>query len=316
MPTIDIPDNFSSVQRPLIFTLRRDESGVVDISINGYIKQMLGQVVDVNAADYYKDGFNPAPLPSAGEEITTHNGGAVQRMTPARIIADGVTSDVSYAVDSAAQIEQDRFLTDLRPRYYVPGQYDELSAVRDNVGAILALSMQDDPEAVPVITPGEDPEPDAVQFKSFAIRTGSATKRYAILTDPTGAILDAVEFIPLDSCPGVRLAWVNQYGVLDYWSFAITRSKETQVRKSKIYSLCGYTQTSVTAEDTATVSTRYQNESTLAALRHLLSSPRVWQINADNTYSEIDIVTDSCATYTREGLNYMQIEYRSRTRRI
>lgn len=316
--TIKTPPYFSSLKQtptntPAVFSIQQDSSGLVTILINGFERQMIGSVIDVNVSDYFKIDIDPKPIsPKPATEIEAYNGMDIGRMVSAQIYVNGDPSEVSYLVESAVpQLPVNRFLTDLKIRPHVEGQVDELSAVSNSLSPTLGVSLldslSDSPDA-PVVESG-----DGAQYKVFAIDT---TKRFALLVNSDGEILDRIEFVNVDSCSGIRLCWINKYGALDYWNFSRLVSESTSVSKTKIYSKDGYLTTEVSAEDEVSISTKYLNSQTLKALEWLLSSERVWIVKEDGSYEEIDVTTTSATTYSEASPTAFQVTYRPKIRRI
>lgn len=311
MATIENPANFSSIKKPVYFTVRENTGEYIEVSINGYKRQMQGVDISVNVSNYYMPDIdaNPLPLPDSG--VIAHSGRSVRRMARSEIIAGGVESDPRYLVSSNVELPQNKILTNLRKRPYVAGQIDELSAVGTNY---LRLVLQNNYTTRPMAaTPPEEDDP--VQYKSFAIKLSATTARYAVLADAAGNILDWVELKRVALCPGVRLCWINRYGVLDYWNFPVLKSKDSAATKTKIYTESGYTTTAVTMEDTTTINTQNLDEDTLSALIDLIASEKAWISNPDG-YEEIDIMTNSSNVYSVSSLSALTVQFRPRTRRI
>ena len=137
--TITPPEQFSTINKPTIFTVNKDESGVSEIVINDYIKQMDGITLDVNVSDYYKPSINPAPIiRKSGEtlEVVRYDSTTIARAVPAKITADGTDSPAVYIGASMLNAKDHKeyfyygykFLTDFKRIYYKPGDILELSA--------------------------------------------------------------------------------------------------------------------------------------------------------------------------------------------
>lgn len=113
---------------------------------------------------------------------------------------------------------------------------------------------------------------------------------------------------------GVRIAWINRYGCVDFWNFDFCRERKLAVETKKIYTGKGYQMLGATAETTYTVETRELTQEILAALSQILYSPAVWIVGADGSRKEIDIITDECRIFSDTELSTMQLEYRPKMR--
>ena len=114
---------------------------------------------------------------------------------------------------------------------------------------------------------------------------------------------------------GVRIAWINRYGCVDFWNFDFCRERKLTVEAKKIYTgNAGYKTLGATAETTYTVETRELTQEILAALSQILYSPAVWIVGTDGTREEIDIITDECRIFSDTELSTLQLEYRPKMR--
>ena len=113
---------------------------------------------------------------------------------------------------------------------------------------------------------------------------------------------------------GVRIAWINRYGCVDFWNFDFCRERKLAVEAKKIYTGKGYQMLGAIAETTYTVETRELTQEILTALSQILYSPAVWTIGADGTSEEIDIITDECRIFSDTELSTLQLEYRPKMR--
>lgn len=305
MTKIRVPEGYSTVREPVLFLVERESSAAVDVSVNGYLKQMTGAGLQVNVAAYYRDDLSIEPIEGHSEQLKIYGGEALQRVVSANISVGGVVSESVPLVESQMALPKGRFLTEIKSRPYVRGQMDELSVVSDDKS--LGLSFQDSPSAGGVGSSIEQ------EYKSFSINTTEGVKRYALLVDGRGEVLDSVEFVEQEQCSGVRLCWVNRYGVIDYWNFITKNLEKRAITKSRIYTSQGHTVTDLTAEDTTTVTTQQIDEQTYRALMDILTSQRVWRVDGDS-FTPIDVLTTSAQPYLHSALNSLQIEFRDKRR--
>ena len=113
---------------------------------------------------------------------------------------------------------------------------------------------------------------------------------------------------------GVRIAWINRYGCVDFWNFDFCRERKLAVETKHIYTGKGYQMLGATAETTYTVETRELTQEILTALSQILYSPAVWIVSADGSRKEIDIITDECRIFSDTELSTLQLEYRPKMR--
>ena len=156
--------------------------------------------------------------------------------------------------------------------------------------------------------------PDAVSF--FANWDNSLGNDLDLLYDTSWEVNDheiRVVSKPL-GLNGVRIAWINRYGCVDFWNFDFCRERKLAVEAKKIYTGKGYKTLGAVAETTYTVETRELTQEILAALSQILYSPAVWIVGADGTTKEIDIITDECRIFSDTELSTLQLEYRPKMR--
>lgn len=190
-------------------------------------------------------------------------------------------------------------MSDLRRRNAMPGQIDELPIYATTPAVVVYGSVQ---VAVPA----------GISCVSFRIPT-DAPPRFAVdMWSPDGEVQDRIEY-EIEGNDGVRLAWINAYGQIDYWNFAVRRKSSTKITKEKIYTEAGYTATSIQADTTKSVTSYPLPETQANVLSQIFVSESVWCIVGDKVYP-IDITTESITTYDVEKLSSVQIEYRNKIR--
>jgi hypothetical protein len=94
----------------------------------------------------------------------------------------------------------------------------------------------------------------------------------------------------VDTTPhrGHRLAWINRYGAIDYYTFPDTTLRTLSGGRGRIISATGWSAISTETEDWTLLTSDYEQGSTLEWLAEILSSPRVWIIERD-VATEIDV---------------------------
>lgn len=298
--TITLPALYSSVKESVIFEIDRDIDAVAEVMINGYLKQMPKNAYKVNVAQYFRDDFTIAPLDAESEPtLQVWDGVDLGRVVNASITVDSVPSEEVPLLCADKQPAPNHFMSDLRRRNAMPGQIDELPVYATTPAVVVYGSVQ-----VSV--------PAGISCVGFRIPT-DAPPRFAVdMRSPDGEVQDRIEY-EIEENDGVRLAWINAYGQIDYWNFAVRRKSSTKVTKEKIYTEAGYTATSMQADTTKSVTSCPLPETQANVLSQIFVSESVWCIVGD-MMCPIDITTESITTYDVEKLSSVQIEYRNKIR--
>ena len=178
-------------------------------------------------------------------------------------------------------------------------------------------------------------EPDGSCPEIGAMNATSTTSLFAKSVKPTGDIEvtvydnDGIEaesqriryvFRPM-GLNGVRIAWINKYGALDFWNFDHLREENIAVQTEKIYTKDGYVPIYMEREKQITIATKELPKAALEALSYILASPAVWLVNdtksgelKQSDFTPIDIITDNCRVYSDSELSALQITYRAKQR--
>lgn len=300
--TITPPAPYSSVKESLIFEIDRTTDGVVEVEVNGYLKQLPRNAYKVNVAHYYQEDFTIVPIDGDFKPVMqVFNGFGYGRVTDASITADQVGSDSVPVIYADKRPGENRFMSDLRRRTVMPGQIDELP-VYVTAPAVVAYG------SVQVSVPA------GISCIGFRV-PADAPSRFAVeLRSPDDGVLDRIEY-QIEEYDGVRLAWINAYGQIDYWNFAVRRKSTTKITKEKIYTESGYTPTSMQRDTTDTAVSRPLPEAQTDVLCQLFVAEDVWLIG-DGEVRPVDITSESVTTYEAEKLSSIQVEYRNKIREL
>lgn len=114
-----------------------------------------------------------------------------------------------------------------------------------------------------------------------------------------------------------RLAWINRYGCIDFWTFDFVREQTIAVSSESIYTSDGYEKLNINADKHTLIETRELDRATLDALSYITRSPHVWLLDDDGTgamdeapdMEEIHVLTDSVRIYSDTELSTLQIEF-------
>lgn len=90
----------------------------------------------------------------------------------------------------------------------------------------------------------------------------------------------------------VRLCWMNPYGAVDYYTFALCNAETLVAEKSRIYTESGYKVYDSAAQKVFTLQSEYENTATMKWLAQILGSPKVW-VAQDGGFTPVDVITDS-----------------------
>lgn len=118
---------------------------------------------------------------------------------------------------------------------------------------------------------------------------------------------------------GKRLMWINRYGVPECWNFDFLREETLLTSSESIYTADGYKRLNRQTEKQYVVETRELPKAVLDALSYIISSPRVWLVepnNSDIPSEEIDIISDECRIFSDTQHSTLQIAYRKIKREI
>ncbi|MDR1348896.1 MAG: hypothetical protein LBJ63_10835 [Prevotellaceae bacterium] len=300
--TITAPDNYSSVNKPVVFHIEKDTPEIINIIIDNYIKQMNGTSIDVNVADYFKHKFIFSPTVIIGHYTGTQTG----RVVVASISVNDTVSNSVALLQSTDAIPFNRFLTNQKKQYAKEGEILEVTAISDSGYEI-------------IISP--DSAGDIVGFSGNFVNGGygvltfpALSEKFYAIIKANDSIIDIIEYENINYPCGYRLAWINRYGSIDSYYFRHCQEESFSVTKDKIYSADGYMITSVKGERKLTVSTNKITQQTAQALSDILSSQRLFIY--DNGYREVDLITNSVKIYDADTLVNFQFSIQPKQRAI
>lgn len=121
---------------------------------------------------------------------------------------------------------------------------------------------------------------------------------------------------------GKRLAWINEYGAIDFWNFDYLREQTFTAGYESMYTANGYQKQDIKGEKHYTIESRELPQDVLEVLSYILASPKVWLVddrcdfNEEVTFEEIDIITDECKVFSDTDLLSLQLTYRKAKRDI
>lgn len=300
--TITAPAPYSSVKESLIFEIDRTIDGVVEVEVNDYLKQLPRNAYKVNVAHYYRENFTIVPVDDDFDSVLhVFDGLAHSRVIEASITVDQVYSDSVPVIYADKCPLENRFMSDLRRRTIMPGQIDELPVY------VTGPSIVDCGFAKVSV-------PAGISYIGFRVPNEVPSRFVVELRLPGGKVLDRIEY-EIEGNNGVRLAWINAYGQIDYWNFAVRRKSSTKIAKEKIYTESGYTSTLMQVDTTEMIISRPLPEAQTDVLCQVFVAEDVWLIG-DGEVRPVDITSESITTYEVEKLSSIQVEYRNKIREL
>ena len=200
--------------------------------------------------------------------------------------------------------------SDLPYRLIAPGQTDVISAILP-----ARFIMQDDVDAM-----GADIR-NPTSITTLIARSFIPTKDVELTYGGNQSFTIRYVFRPM-GLNGVRLAWINKYGALEFWNFDKLREQNFVASSDSIYTHKGYKKLNTKAEKHYTIETRELTREALDALSYIVASPAVWLVNDegdgidDSSFEAIDIITDECKVYSDNELLALQVTYRPQMREL
>lgn len=317
MNVIEYPAAYQSAFRPALFVLNGVSAAEgIDVSIlpaSGTqplgVKRIYGEgEITVNAAPYVRGLLSPEPLCGQSIGVTCDQ----RRYAGCRISADGYTSPEVFLTGGTEDAVPGRILSAAPSGMKIrPGERDEISVVaaagaavkpfivfthggaeytvdslQEGSGAGMHTFVVDSGEVVRMFS--EKTGAGASEMKGFTamLRVSDSggdtylTRRYTFDTSPHN---------------GRRLAWVNRYGAIDYYTFPATAEQTASGVKERIASASGIRVVAASRGESLTLESDYETAETLCWLAEIFSSPRVWSVGGGGV-AEVD-VADSAAGF-------------------
>ncbi|MDR0907569.1 MAG: hypothetical protein LBM63_03030 [Rikenellaceae bacterium] len=159
---------------------------------------------------------------------------------------------------------------------------------------------------------------EAVVAQKFATQTGLAEEQMRAftvvlrVTQSDGNYVYLRRNYTVERVPhtGQRLAWINRYGAVDYYTFPTTETRTLSGGRGRILSSEGWSAVTTEAERWTTLVSDYEQAETLEWLAEVLSSPRVWAIEG-SVATEID-VADGAVSFDPSKPGNMTLRVRPR----
>lgn len=119
---------------------------------------------------------------------------------------------------------------------------------------------------------------------------------------------------PGNSGNSVRIAWLNRYGAIDYYTFKAVRAQKVTADKRRVYGTTGYIVTDSKTEKTINAASEPVTKEIFEWISGIVASPKVW-IADKGQFTPIDVTTQS-VEYDTEGFSQVNIAFRNIIKQI
>ena len=109
---------------------------------------------------------------------------------------------------------------------------------------------------------------------------------------------------------GVRIAWWNRRGGIDYYTFRSDLDKSYTTERTKIKTAAGWQTVSSEVEDERNISSGALPGYMLEWLGEIVSAPKVWMIE-NGAAVLIDITSDAITTFDQAEMPQLELTFRS-----
>ncbi len=292
------PTAYSPVKEPVIFQI--DDSGVVEVEINGYYKQLPTSNRSVNVAPYYRGEFSFEPLSNSIIESSA----SIGRIASANIKIDGESSESVLFTYGDTMPTADLFMSDLKRRYVTNGGIDEVMVLTNNATRIVITSGS---QISTIVLPTTQMSAVAIVPSDY----GSSNNVVAHLCDGLGNVLDTIYYTIIEQ-EGINIAWINAYGAVDR-AVLFRNTSELSVEKDSIYLNSGYCSVDIVAEEKITAYSKPLRESDMRAMCYVLNSDVAW-MQQDGMWIGIDVTSTSGYIYQDTELSPLEVAFRTKMR--
>lgn len=299
MNVVNYPIAYQSAFRPVPFVL----GGVsalsgLDVSIlpaSGAaalgVKRVYGDGgIAVNVAPYVRSLLSPEPLCGQPMGMIADQ----RRCAGCRVSAGGYTSDVAYLTAGTEDAPANTILSASPTAMKIrPGEKDEMSVI--TAGAAVKPFIVFTCGGVEY-TVDSMPANSGEGMHSFVVDAAAVAELFAAMTNAGPGEMDGFDVVLRVSAPegdiyltrryefdaaphnGRRLAWVNRYGAVDYYTFPAAAGQKVSGSKERITTADGVRVVASSAVESLTLVSEYEAAETLGWLGEVLSSPRVWMV--------------------------------------
>lgn len=287
--------------------ITQDSATPTTVFIGKYSKVITEREQTINLTPYLREQIRIQAV--THETFSTVNMSVVPAVT---INGKTYTATASYRLASVAFNPDDNLCSDLPYRVIDSGQTDVVY-IQLNKG------WSGEVRQGATLLTYNDHRYEYNDIVPFAIQPTADIK--VTISDDKGVPYDNIDIryrIRPMGLNGVRLAWLNRYGALDFWNFDHLREQEFAATSETIYTHNGYTKLNTAAERRYTVETRELTTEALNTMSYIIASPAVWVVTDDGagntTFEEVDVVTEECKVFNDAELLGLQVSYRPKKR--
>lgn len=260
--------------------------------------------IAVNAAPYVRGLLSPKPLCGEAMGMISDQ----RRFAGCRVSAPGITSAVVYLTAGTENAPVGTILSaapeTLRIR---PGEKDEISLITAGsaVKPLVLFAHGGTDHTVDMLAANT-----GSGMHTFVVDAEAVADRFAAMTgagprDLTGFTVMLRVSMPggdlyltrryevcANRCDGCRLAWVNRFGAVDYYTFPVVAERVLSGSRERIRTAEGWRAVSTAAGGWTTLVSEYEPAETLGWLAEVFSSPSVWMV-AGNSATAVDVADAS-----------------------
>jgi hypothetical protein len=310
MITVALPPRYGSAFRPACFILDEIQAPEgVDIEIRGATDELLGvkriysssEEVSLNVTPYVRRLLAPVPMCESAAGI--YVGGA--RTASCFLSAEGFVSEAVALCGGSEDAPVNTLLSAAPDRVKIaPGERDEMGIISgDRVYCDISFSKGD------VSFTHQMGERNAAGMLAAVIDTDAVCSAYASVTggaeselreftvrlrlDETGfqnKIVERTYTIERNASAGHRLAWVNRYGAVDYYTFPVCEEFRSEGSRTRIETPAGYRTVATTARQSLKLLSDPCDTPTAEWLSGLFSSPAVWMVRGSE-FEKVEVAT-------------------------
>lgn len=315
MNIYNYPEQYASVFAPVVFDIRGMR---LDTHLNADVNIVqIGATEPIGTKRFYnssKAKVNIAPYAESCLQIVPKKSCDLE-YRPKRVVAmavevNGEVSEYRFVAAGREVLPTEVLLSNLTQRVISMGEVDEFSFIppRGDVWVEIrtedAAGRQYTTRLAPfyaeegVLTCGVNTQTLAQMIAQESnLDTENLSKfHYRVYYADSEAF--EVRYTVVKPTDGVRLAWVNRYGMIDSYTFQSVVERQTIVKRQTEKSCDGKVAIPIgKAWEQTTITSGLQPQQIVAGLADVATSPKVWQWNGSG-WSEC-IVTDSAITTHR-----------------
>jgi hypothetical protein len=309
------PAQYASAFSPVVFDISNvqgDKSQGVDINI-----LLKGKTTPVGVKHFFNTttmSVNIAPYAQSYLSISPQRTGDLQLM-PQRAVAmalsaNGITSEYRFVAAGREALPSEVVLSEWTKRTISMGEVDEFSFIPPSEEIWVEIHSEDivgrhhatrlapffAEEGVVTCTVNTQELARIIEQESKVDTENLAFIRYSVYYGAELAF--EVHYKVVKPTGGVRLAWINRYGMIDCYTFPTITEEQTIVKRQAERSNGEKMVFPIDrAWEQTTISSGLQPQLIITTLANIVASPKVWQWK-DDKWSEC-IVTDSALTTHR-----------------